>query len=942
MPASLRSRPALSLLALTAVAGVAAAPAAEPVPFGGLEWLGSAELPPQTRHAGRPVGGLSGLAWNAEDGTFWALSDDRGEFGPVRLYRLRVDLADGRLEAGDVEVAGELLLADLDGRPFAARGLDPEGIALGGGSLYLSSEGDADAGIAPFVAEAGLDGRVRRYFELPEAYLPAGGERGVRWNLGFESLALSRDGDWLYTATENALVQDGLAADVGVASLARILRFPLDRPAAPEEIAYRVEGVRAAPREPSAFRINGLNDLVDLGGGRLLALERQFVDGVGNEVRLYRGEWGRATPVGGRAALGDGAVEPAPKELLLDFAALGVELDNFEGMALGPRLADGRRLLLVVSDDNFNPRWQRTLFFAFAVDEAPATIARIQGAGHRSPLEGRWVFDVEGVVTAIVDTRSLAGFWIESERPDGDPATSEGLFVEWEGASTLAPGRRVRLHGRVIEAAADPRQLPVTRLAPTAVVPLDGEAELPPPPRLGRDLRVPFTVEDDALERFEPERDALDFWESLEGMRLELPGGVVIGPTLRYGELVLLPEGAEAPRRTTPGGVRLEPAGAPRERMLVSGRIHRLPQASVGARVAGPVRGVVHYDFSSYKLIATEPLAVEPAAAARCGAPTRLRAEPGRLTVASFNAENLSAAGPPERFEEIGRVVAERLGAPAILALQEIQDDSGPADDGVVTSARTLTLLERAITAAGGPRYEPIWIDPEEGREGGQPGGNIRVALLVDPLRARIARRGDPGPLDGARIFARGGSPELLPSPARVAPTAPAFTLGEGEGVRRSLAVELEVDGEPLFLVVNHWSSKWDDDRDFGARQPPAKPTGAKRRAQAEVVRTWVEEILAIDPEARVAVLGDLNEPEWAPGVSRLAEPPLENLILRLPEPERYTFNFEGAGQVLDHVVVSPALAGGAEIEILHLNSDCPDSLRTSDHDPVVVRFRLR
>ncbi len=941
---------ALLLILWTVPGGVAAlvplaaasAAATGPQRVAGLEWIGEAEIPAGTTVAGDPVGGLSGLAWNEEDSTFWAISDDRSELAPARVVRLRVDLADGRLDSGDVEVVGQVRLSGPDGQPFARRGLDPEGIAIVGDRLYFSSEGDSNDRVPPFIAAAGLDGRVRRFLDVPAAYLPEQGHHGIRLNLGFESLSVSPDGRYLYSAVENALVQDGPRGDVGVPSLARILRLPLDREGPAEEIAYLVEGVRVTPREPTAFRLNGLDDLIALADGELLVLERQYVEGIGNEARLYRTRWESGGDATGRASLAGGAVAPAEKELLVDFAGLGIRIDNLEGMALGPRLPDGRRVLLFVSDDNFNPEWQRTQLLAFAVDETPVAIADVQGAAHRSPLEGHWVFDLEGVVTAVVDTRSQRGFWLESARPDGDEATSEGIFAEWDGASTLQPGERLRLHGRVLESEAGRGQLTVTQVRVEALIRLAERAELPLPRRLHDDFRIPFEIDDDGLTRFEPERDAIDRWESLEGMRVELPGGAVIGPTARYGELVLLPDGGERVRRTAVGGALLEPAGPPRERFALSGRISRIPDLDVGSVLTGPARGVVHYDFSSYKVVLTEPLVAAAPERSPCDARTRLVQEAGRLTVATFNVYNLSAAAPQGRFDALGAAIVERLGAPALVALQEIQDDSGPADDGVVTSALTLTRLERSIAAHGGPRYEPVWIDPEANREGGQPGANIRVALLFDPLRARLIRRGDPGALDAAKVVSRGGVPELSISPGRISPASSAFSLGEGEGVRRSLAVELEIDGEPLFLAVNHWSSKWDDDRDFGAHQPPRKPTEAKRLAQAEMVRAWADEILALDAAARIVILGDLNEPQWAPGVSRLAEPPLENLVSRVPEQLRYSFNFEGASQLIDHVIVSPALAARAEIEIPHIDSDCAEVRRVSDHDPIVVRFRMR
>ena len=159
--------------------------------------------------------------------------------------------------------------------------------------------------------------------------------------------------------------------------------------------------------------------------------------------------------------------------------------------------------------------------------------------------------------------------------------------------------------------------------------------------------------------------------------------------------------------------------------------------------------------------------------------------------------------------------------------------------------------------------------------------------------------------------------------------------------MRRSLALETRFRGRRLFVIVNHWSSKYDDDRPFGATQPPRTPTLAKRAAQAREIRSFVERMLAADPGARVAVVGDLNDFEFSEAVATLAAAPLENLIERIPAAMRYTYNFEGASQVLDHAVVTPAVAAGAAIEIVHVNADCADVRRTSDHDPVVVRLRV-
>ena len=941
---------AVTILVCGAVAVAAARaeetawPAVAPTSF---ELLGQARIPAGADASGAPVGGLSGLAWDAAHGDLLAISDDRSERAPARVVRLSVRFDGGRLTDGGAAATASFPLHGRDGQPFPVRSLDPEGIALAGGSLFVSSEGEAKSDVAPFVDEFDLEGRFLRELPRPERFVPRTGadgrRRGIRDNLAFESLALSPDGRFLFAGAENALEQESAAAAPGVPSLSRILRWELGAPggevAAPREILYRVEGVNITPPKPTDFLVNGLVELVALDGENLLALERQYVPGAGLSIRLY------AVALAGAADVTDvepvGAQLPAAKKtLLFDFKDLGVDLDNYEGVAFGPPLADGRRTLFVVSDDNFNADLQKTLLLAFAVGFDRLGIANVQGASHRSPLAGRFVAGIEGVVTAIEDTKKSRGFWLESDRPDTDPATSEGIFVDWEGASTLAVGDRVRVGGRV-EERDFPKSLPVTVLKLVSLDPLAKNASLPAPPRIGRDRLVPERNAGDAFESFDPVGDALDFWESLESMRVEVPGGTVVGPLRSFGEFVLLPDGAEAGAKSAKGGIFFtEQGGSDLDRVVVGRRIAgKAPEVQVGDRIDGPFVGIVDYGYSIYKVQALAPLT---AATSACGESTALRDGKGSVTLATLNVENLSVAGGVERMPAFGRVIVEELGSPAILALEEIQDDSGTADNGVVTSRATLDAFREAIASAGGPLYDAIWIDPENGRDGGQPGGNIRSVLLYDSRRAELVRRGIAGAADSTAVTGKGGKAALTLSPGRIAATSPAFDIRSGEGVRKSLAAEFLVGKTTLFVVANHLSSKWDDDRAFGSRQPALSPTAAKRLAQTAELRKFAESLIAADPKARLVLLGDLNEPEWAEGVAGLSRPPLLNLTTRLPANDRYTFNFEGSSQAIDHVVVSPALAAGAEVDIVHRNSDCPDSLRVSDHDPVVVRLALK
>jgi hypothetical protein len=127
----------------------------------------------------------------------------------------------------------------------------------------------------------------------------------------------------------------------------------------------------------------------------------------------------------------------------------------------------------------------------------------------------------------------------------------------------------------------------------------------------------------------------------------------------------------------------------------------------------------------------------------------------------------------------------------------------------------------------------------------------------------------------------------------------------------------------------------------YGSRQPPENGGSEKRVAQFNLVNSVVERIHAAVPGAAVVVLGDFNEfpfaePLRSAGKGRAR---LENLLGRLPLEARYTYNFQGNSQALDHVLVSVPLAKEAEIDVVHINSEFASQV--SDHDPVVVRLRL-
>lgn len=360
-----------------------AAASAARVRVEGLQLLGEARIAPGSRFEGTVVGGLSGLCYDPASQRYLALSDDRSQTSPARFYTLRIDAADGGLGPGGAVLERVTTLTDREGRPFPARSLDPEGIALArdGQSVFISSEGDPRIGQPPWIKQFGRDGREQRTLELPERYLaaPAGqARRGVRANLGFEALTLTPDGATLVTAVESALEQDGPEAGLDRGTRCRILSLGAASGRPLSECVVDLEPVAQARREADGLQTNGLPDLLALDdAGTFLMLERSFSAGAGVTVRLYELSTAGASDTSPLAALArpDGSYEPverpASKRLLLSIGDLRwdgrrVVPDNIEALCLGPALPDGRRLLLLLSDDNFNPL-QVTQLLAFAL-----------------------------------------------------------------------------------------------------------------------------------------------------------------------------------------------------------------------------------------------------------------------------------------------------------------------------------------------------------------------------------------------------------------------------------------------------------------------------------------------------------------------------------------------------------------------------------------------
>ncbi|MEB3337699.1 MAG: choice-of-anchor I family protein [Leptolyngbyaceae bacterium] len=627
---------------------------------------------------------------------------------------------------------------------------------------------------------------------------------------------------------------------------------------------------------------------------------------------------------------------------------------DFSAAVAGDSGAEG--LIFIPASDS--PNGQPLLVVAYEISNTVAVfsvnpgtrISDIQGAGHTSPLVGQTVTAVPGIVTAVDSN----GFYLQDPTPDGNDATSEAIFVFTSSAPTVKVGDQVTVTGTVSEftpGGSGTGNLSTTQIggSPTVTV-LSSNNPLPNAIILGAGGRVPpnQVIDNDPLNSFDPATDGIDFYESLEGMRVTIKDAVAVSPTNRFGEIYTVADnGAGATGLSQRGTINISPTDFNPERIQIDedeGVFNfSFPNVNVGDKL-GDVTGVVGYNFGNFEVIPTSDFTGNIKSAGLQPEVTTLTKGSNKLTVASYNVLNLDpqletgvannnidddvANG---RFTKIAQQIVTNLGAPDIIGLQEVQDNSGAQNDGVTTANVTLQTLVDAIAAAGGPTYQ--FIDNTfivDNASGGQPGGNIRTAYLYNPGRVGLVD----------------GSVQAI--------TGTAFA-----DARLPLVASFTFNGETVTLVNNHFSSKGGSSPLFGVNQPSvgdeANGNGQEnvaingslneRQAQAQAVNNFVDSLLATNANANVVVLGDLNEFEFISPLSTLAggsTPVLTNLVNTLPENERYSFIFDGNSQQLDHILVSNNLSAGADFDIVNINTEFVDNpQRASDHDPLVARLTL-
>jgi len=631
----------------------------------------------------------------------------------------------------------------------------------------------------------------------------------------------------------------------------------------------------------------------------------------------------------------------------------------------GAEVAKGQAVVTIINDD---------------VTTLP--IHAIQGSGERSPVEGQPV-----ATTGIVTGRKNNGFFIQTPdgEDDGDPATSEGLFVFTSSAPSadVVVGNQVLVQGMVTEyvPAADPLQLPLTQITNASVVKLSEGHALPAAIVLTHDL--PNAT------------GGLGQLEHLEGMRVTAPSFTVVAPTggntneaqatgSSNGRFAVVVTGTARPFREP--GIQIpdpDPLGSsapniPRwdfnpELIAVNSNTIGAPTADLaaGCRVIdGSLTGPLDYTFRRYTIYPEAALTTDCTGAGE-PRPSMLPG-PDHVTFATYNLQRFfdtvndpGNSGPTLTAEALERRLSKAsigirayLHAPDVVGVTEVENLS------------VLTTLAERINADAIAANQPDPGYVAYLQEGFDVGG-IDVGFLVKTGSVGSVARIEVGTVvqegrDEVLVNPNGSTSVLNDRPPLVLEAVAHFADGRSYPFTAIVVHQRSLSGiEADTAGTNGWATGGQRVRD-------------KRQKQAEFLATLIDGMQKDDAMRQIVVLGDFNAFEFNDGYvdamgtvtglpspdgetavdndgAVLIAPSLLNMTLEAANEERYSFVFDYQAQSLDHVLVNQALVDsplvvGLDISHARINADFPEVARNdantptrlSDHDPTVLLVRLQ
>jgi hypothetical protein len=342
-------------------------PASSDITVSSLRLIGEQRLPWRQPFQGTQVGGLSGIDYDAANDEWVMISDDRSQINPSRYYRAK--LAYDAQSFKSVTITSVTTLLQPDGTPYPSReeykrrnGMVPDLETLRvdprDGSIWYGSEGDVELSLDPFIRRATPSGQHEYTLPLPPLFTVSKEHKaGPRNNQSFEGLSFTPDGRTLWVSLEGPMYQDGPEPTPAQGAINRITHFTREGKVL-GQYAYPLEPIPATPGK-GKYADNGISEILSLSERRMLVMERSGVqadDGTYKDyVRLYEIDTEGATDIQHLPTLKDAAYTVVKKRLVLDIGTLHLPIvDNLEGMAFGPRLANGHASLVLISDDNFS------------------------------------------------------------------------------------------------------------------------------------------------------------------------------------------------------------------------------------------------------------------------------------------------------------------------------------------------------------------------------------------------------------------------------------------------------------------------------------------------------------------------------------------------------------------------------------------------------------
>lgn len=589
---------------------------------------------------------------------------------------------------------------------------------------------------------------------------------------------------------------------------------------------------------------------------------------------------------------------------------------------------------------------------------AAQSIAQINGNRFVSPIEGEAVTDVRGLVTAI----GPRGFWLRSTTPDYDARTSESVYVfDRNVIGNVTVGDIITMDGDVFEYRRNDDELYLTEIVNAMNIEVESSGNEVQALLIGAKGRNPPTESFTYLDEgdifgvpnnislltevnpvLQPKQFGLDFWESLSGELVTVRMPRAISRPNSFGDTWVVGNW-----RTTGdnnrGGLTVTDMDANPEAIVIGTPLDGSsnPDAIKLGDSLAEITGVVTYAFGFYRILPYTAISVTDSQEPYYPAPPQIVSTGNceGVSVGAYNVENLFPES--EMMDPIASQIVEYLLTPDLIFIQEIQDNTGPTNDGVVDADITLQTLSTAIfeISGGAVNYSFVDVDPVDLQWGGQPGGNIRNAYLYNPEVLRLSNPNQGGSTDSVELLSDGTT--LSFNPGLIMATDEAFARSRPPLVA---AFETVVSGDILYAINVHYTSKGGSTSLHGNPRPPINNGVDRRLAQAQLTADFIAELLAADPNANVIAAGDFNEFAFVqPMEVFAAESGLTSMdvITNIPETERYTYIFGANSQQLDHMFVSPSLQDNAEFEHVHVSSWVLFEDVVSDHDPALGLVQL-